>query len=190
MAGLTWRRSECRRSHCRLSRPGPAGAIGRPAEEAGSELPLPNLTASADRDGTRRVDGTADICSLGKEFRNCLANYAQQVDAGTCAIYLWGDLTAPAVCLVTRHGRLGWSLSEALGPSNAELDGNQLQEITTAFAKAAVPQYSAFRSLECILQADCTTRPRTRRHRHQDLEQRLWELEEPAWIEDVVDVVA
>lgn len=155
-----------------------------------SELPLPPTLPPAQIGMAQRVDATADICSLGKHFRNCLANYAQQVDAGACAIYLWSDSTAPAVCLVTRHGRLGWSLSEALGPSNAQLDGNQLQEITIAFAKAAVPQYSAFRSLECILQADCTTRPRTRRHRHQDLEQRLWELEEPAWIEDVVDVVA
>ena len=39
---------------------------------------------------------------------------------------------------------LGWSLSETLGPSNAELDGKQLQEITTAFAKAAVSQVPPF----------------------------------------------
>jgi len=82
------------------------------------------------------------------------------------------------------------SLSEALGPSNAELDGKQLQEITTAFVKAAVPQHSAFRSLECILQADYKTRPRTPRQRQHYLEQRLLETEEAAWIEDVVDAVA
>jgi hypothetical protein len=83
-----------------------------------------------------------------------------------------------------------WCLSEALGPSNAELSGKQLQEITTAFAKAAVPQYSAICALECILQADCTTRTRTPRQRQHYLEQRLLEIEEAAWIEDVVDAVA
>jgi hypothetical protein len=155
-----------------------------------SELPLPQTLPPKEIGKARRIDATADICALAKRFKNCLATYPRQIDAGACAIYLWDDPAEPAVCLVTRHGRLGWSLSEALGPSNAELDGNQLQEITTAFAKAAVPQYSTFRSLECILQADCTTRPRTRRHRHQDLERRLWELEEAAWIEDVVDLIA
>ncbi len=94
-------------------------------------------------------------------------------------------------CPLRRCGaRLGWCLSEALGISNAELDGKQLQEITTAFAKAAVPRYSAICALECILQADCTTRPRTPRQRQHYLEQRLLEIEEAAWIEGVVDAVA
>jgi hypothetical protein len=155
-----------------------------------SELPLPQTLPPQKIGMARRVDATADICALAKRFKNCLASYVTQVDAGAWAIYLWDDPAAPAVCLVTRHGRLGWSLSEALGPSNAELGGKQLQKISTAFAKAAVPQYSAICALECILQADCTTRPRTRRQRQQGLEQRLLEIEEAAWIEDIVDAVA
>jgi hypothetical protein len=77
-----------------------------------------------------------------------------------------------AVCLVTRHGRLGWSLSEALGPGNADLDRKQLQEITNSFARAGVPHQSVITAIETILQANCTTKSRTRRQR-QDLEQRL-----------------
>jgi len=69
---------------------------------------------------------------------------ADAIPPRACAIYLWDDSAEPAVCLVTRHGRLGWSLSEALGPSNAELDGKQLQEVTTAFVKAAVRNIPLF----------------------------------------------
>ncbi len=155
-----------------------------------SELPLPQTLPPKKIGKEQRIDATADICALAKRFKNCLATFPTRIDAGICAIYLWDDPAAPAVCLVTRHGRLGWSLSEALGPSNAELDVKQLQEITTAFAKALVPQYSAICALECILQADCTTRPRTPRQRQHYLEQRLLEIEEAAWIEGVVDAVA
>jgi len=155
-----------------------------------SELPLP-LTLPPKKIGkARRVDATANIYALAKRFENCLASYATGVGAGACAIFHWDDPAEPAVCLVTRHGRLGWCLTEALGPSNAELDGKQLQKITNAFAKAAVPQYSAICALECILKADCTTRQRMPRLRQHDLEQRLMEIEAAAWIGDVVDAVA
>jgi hypothetical protein len=155
-----------------------------------SELPLPQTLPPKKIGIARRIDATADIRALAKRFKNCLATYPGQIDAGACAIYLWDDPAEPAVCLVTRHGRLGWCLREALGPSNAELAGKQLQEITTAFAKAAVPQYSTICALECVLQTDCIMTPRTRRQRQQALEQRLWELEEAAWIQDVGDAVA
>ncbi len=155
-----------------------------------SELQLPQTLPPKKIGMARRVDATGDIYALAKRFNNCLASYATGVGAGACAIFQWDDPAEPAVCLVTRRGRLGWCLSEALGISNAELDGKQLQEITAAFAKAAVAQYSAVCALECILQADCATRPRTPRQRQHYLEQRLLEIEEAAWIEDVVDAVA
>ena len=155
-----------------------------------SELPLPQTLPPKKIGKARRVDATADIYALAKRFKNCLESYTTGVAAGACAIFQWDDPAEPAVCLVTRYGRLGWCLSAALGPSNAELDGKQLQKITAAFAKAAVPQYSAICALECILQADCTTRPRTPRQRRRDLEQRILELEEAGWIEGVVDAVA
>jgi hypothetical protein len=153
-----------------------------------SELPLPQTLPTMQIGQARRVDATADICALAKRFKNCLENFVTQIDAGGCAVYLWDDPAAPAVCLVTRQGRLGWSLSVALGPENEKLDREQLQKITTAFAEAGIPQYSAIRSLEYILVPD-PTMPRTRRQRRQALEQRLWELEEAAWVQDVVDVI-
>jgi hypothetical protein len=153
-----------------------------------SELPLPQTLPPSEIEKAQRVDATADICALATGFKNCLANFVAQIDAGGCAVYLWDDPAAPAVCLVTRRGRLGWSLSVALGPENAKLDRKQLQEITIAFAEAGIPHDSAIRSLECILEAD-TTRSRTRRQRREVLEQRLFDLEEAAWIQDVVDVI-
>jgi hypothetical protein len=153
-----------------------------------SELPLPQTLSPKQIRLARRIDATADICALAKQFRNCLANFVTQIDAGGCAVYLWDAPAAPAVCLVTRQGRLGWTLSEALGPENAKLDRKQLQEIITAFTEAGIPQYCAIRSLECILESDTTT-PRTRRLRRHAWQQRLWELEEAAWNPDVVDVI-
>ena len=153
-----------------------------------SELPLPQTLPPKQIGLARRIDATADICALAKQFKNCLANFVTQIDAGGCAVYLWDDPASPAACLVTRQGRLGWSLGEALGPENAKLDSRQLQEIITAFSEAGIPQYSAIRSLEYIL-ASGTTMPRTRRQRRQAWEQRLWELEEAAWVQDVVDVI-
>lgn len=89
---------------------------------------------------------------------------------------------------MTRYGRLGWSLSEVLGPGNTELDSEQLRQITRAFADAGVPQQSAICALESILSADYTTRHGTRRHRQRDLEDRLWELQEDASTQDVMDL--
>jgi len=153
-----------------------------------SQLPLPENLPPAQIGKARRIDATADICALAKAFKNCLAIYTREVDAGTCAIYLWDDPAAPAVCLVTRQGRLGWCLSEALGPRNAKLDSKQLQEITTAFADAGVPQLSAIFALESILETTINTRARTRRQRRQNLEQRLLELQDTARVQDVIDV--
>jgi hypothetical protein len=154
-----------------------------------AELPLPQTLPPVQIGKAERIDATADICTLAQRFKNCLENYVTQIDDGGCAVYLWDDQTAPAVCLVTRQGRLGWSLSEVLGPQNAQLDRKQLQRITTAFAEAGILRHSAIRSLECILQTDITM-PHTRRQRRQAWEQRLWpELEEAAWIQDVIEVI-
>jgi hypothetical protein len=149
-------------------------------------LPLPETLPPDQIGKARRIDRAADIYTLGKRFKNCLATRAKQIDAGECAIYVWDEPAAPALCQVTRRGRLGWALGEVLGPGNAELEGAQLAKITTAFAQAGVPNQSTFSALEAILQADRTTGPRAPQLRRQDLEQRLWELEEAGWVEDEV----
>ncbi len=63
-----------------------------------------------------------------------------------------------SACHVTRHGRLGWFLSEVLGPENVELAPNQLRRICSAFANAGIPQRSAAYPIECILVSDCKVR--------------------------------
>lgn len=152
-----------------------------------AELPLPHTLPPARIGKARRIDRAVDICALAKAFKNCLAGYTRQIDAGACAIYLWQDAIAPAACLVTRQGRLGWCLSEALGPGNAKLGATQLQQITAAFADATIPHQLAICALECILHADCTTRPRPRRLRQQDFEEELREMEAAEWDEELLD---
>jgi hypothetical protein len=130
-------------------------------------LPLPQAMPPAQIGKARRLDATAEVCALAKRWKNCLADYTGQIDAGAYAIYLWEDATSPAACQVTRHGRLGWFLSEVLGPENVELAPHQLQPICRAFADAGIPQHSVAYPIECILVSDCKIRhgPRTRPQR-------------------------
>jgi hypothetical protein len=121
-------------------------------------LPLPQIMPPAQIGTARRLDAAEEICALAKRFKNCLAMYTGQVDAGECAIYLWEDPTTPAACQVRRHGRLGWFLSEALGPRNVQPEPQQLQRIRHAFAEAGIPQYSVICAIESILQLDGATR--------------------------------
>jgi hypothetical protein len=65
-----------------------------------TELPLPQTLPPEKIGRARRIDATADLCALAKQFQNCLASYTSQINAGACAIYLWDDPAAPTVCLV------------------------------------------------------------------------------------------
>ena len=122
--------------------------------KTGLELPLPQTLPPAQIGMARRIDATADICSLGKRFKNCLANFVTQVDAGACAIYLWGDPTAPAVCRVTRHGRLAGSLSEALVRQMRSLTEINSKKSSSRLPMPRSRNIPLFVLLECILQAD------------------------------------
>lgn len=141
-----------------------------------SELPLPENLPPAQIGKARRIDATADICALAKAFKNCLAMYLTYVDDCTCAIYLWHEPAVQAVCKVTRHGRLGWCLSKALGPRNTELDTEHLHQITSTFAQAGIPSFSAFYALESILEATVRIRPRTPLRQQQLQEERLRQI--------------
>jgi hypothetical protein len=141
-----------------------------------SALPLPE-TLPPERIGqARRIDATTDIRALGLAFKNCLANYTTQVDAGACAIYLWEDREVPAVCRVSRHGRLGWGLSETLGPRNTELSREDFRQVCATFAQAGVPRSSVMYALESILHANTMMRARSRRQQQDDRENPLLEL--------------
>jgi hypothetical protein len=128
-------------------------------------LPLPHAMPPTQIGLARRLDATGEICALAKRFHNCLAKYTERVDDGQCAIYLWEDPASPAACQVSRHGRLGWFLNQALGPRNVELEPPQLQRIRSAFAGAGIPEDSVIYAIECILQSDWAMRPGRRGRR-------------------------
>jgi len=95
------------------SRPGEVYATISKLVEA---LPLPDALPPPQVGKARRLDQTTAIRSLAKGWKNCLARYLDDINAGTCAIYVWEDAHLPAACLVRRYGRLGWFLEDAKGP--------------------------------------------------------------------------
>jgi hypothetical protein len=85
-------------------------------------LPLPITLPPARVGKASRLDQAVAIRSLAKNWHNCLARYVEGIDAGTCAVYFWKDSSAPAVCSVRRHGRLGWFLDQVKGPRNVDIE--------------------------------------------------------------------
>ena len=111
-------------------------------------LPLPENIPPAKISNARRLDNGDEVCSLARIWRNCLASYTSAIDAGHCAVYLWEDAARPAVCLVRRHGRLGWFLDEVKGPRNVEIEPDQLE--VAAFAHVGVHSSQVVRAIENI----------------------------------------
>jgi hypothetical protein len=115
------------------------------------QLPLPESMPPAMVGRARRLDGVAEICRLAKRWKNCLAGgYLDAVNDGRAAVYFWPHPQAPAACVVTRHGRLGWALEDAKGPENADLPAVRLAEIHRAFAAVGMPKDSALAAVEDI----------------------------------------
>jgi hypothetical protein len=133
-------------------------------------LPLPEAIPPAMVGQARRLDDIAEIRSLAKSWKNCLADcYIDAVNDGHCAVYLWTDAQAPAVCVVTRHGRPGWGLEAAKGPENVDLPLTQQEEICCAFAAADIPKKAALAALEHAAHTSSSLhRHRTRRRRRRD----------------------
>jgi hypothetical protein len=97
------------------------------------------------------------------------------------AIYLWPHAQTPAVCVVTRHGRLGWALEAAKGPENAELPPARLEEICCVFAAADIPKEDAIEALEHAARAPSLRRHGMRRQRRRDEDyDEIYEAFEPA----------
>lgn len=112
-------------------------------------LPLPEALPPRAVGEARRLDDIAEICRLAKRWKNCVADcYLDAVNECRSAIYHWPHAHSPAVCVVTRHGRLGWALEAAKGPENAELPAARLEEIYCAFAAADIPKEDAIEALE------------------------------------------
>ena len=65
-------------------------------------LPLPETIPPARIGNARRLDNSQEIRSLARTWRNCLDSYTEDIDAGSCAIYLWDDADSSAACLARR----------------------------------------------------------------------------------------
>ncbi|MEX2672786.1 MAG: hypothetical protein WD294_11830 [Phycisphaeraceae bacterium] len=106
-------------------------------------LTLPDALPPVHVGPGRRLDQAAELRSLAKRWRSCLATYIGKVDQGDAAVYLWEESRFEAVCLVERRGRLGWFLRDIKGPRNSELDPWTLERMHIAFTEARLP-------LDCI----------------------------------------
>jgi len=146
----------------------PAQFIAR-IEKLVQRLPLPTLMPPATVGGAQRIDDIVEICALAKRWKNCLSDcYLSAVNECRSAIYLWPHAETPAVCVVSRHGRLGWGLETAKGPENAELPLSRMDEICCAFDAAGIPKESAIEALEHAAQGSLLPRHRARRRRRRD----------------------
>ena len=114
-------------------------------------LPLLETIPPARIGTARRLDSSEKLRSLARTWRNCLGSFTEDIDAGSCAVYLWDDADSSAACLARRHGRLGWFLDDVKGPRNADLDQDQVEVIATAFARIGVPRNSIASTIENII---------------------------------------
>jgi hypothetical protein len=99
-----------------------------------AEMPPPRIGLA------RRLDSPSEVRDLARRWRNCIERiYLSDIDDGKCALYLWENEEAPAVCLIVRYGRLGWFFDEAKGPGNAELGPRHRAFLQQAFSDAGIP---------------------------------------------------
>jgi len=102
-------------------------------------LPLPTEFPPPQIQKARRIDSPTEIRSLSENWNNGLAGYIAEINAGTCALYLWEDGDFSASCSVTRCARLGWFLNEIRRPDDSGIDPRQRAQIRSAFDQAGLP---------------------------------------------------
>jgi hypothetical protein len=130
-----------------------------------AELPLPETLPPKVVGKARRIDAAAEISTVAKQFENCVAKYLSRIDDGCSAVYVWDEPELAAVCHVGRHGRLGWALDAPLGPRNADLNEDDSQRITRAFARAGIPEVDIVQTIEAIAYVKLSRRDRLSSHR-------------------------
>src|SRR5271165_4987623 len=114
-------------------------------------LPLPGSMPPPIVGHARRLDRSGEVCALAKRWKNCLADYVPAIDAGECAVYFWENTEMPAVCLVQRHGRLGWFLDETKGPRNTDLEPGPLEIVAATFAEIGIQTSRAISGIENLI---------------------------------------
>lgn len=102
-------------------------------------LPLPTEFPPPQIQKARRIDWPTEIRSLSDTWNNGLADHVEEINAGTCALYLWEDGDLSASCSVTRCGRLGWFLNHVSGPQNSRINPQQHTRIRAAFDQVGFP---------------------------------------------------
>ena len=122
-------------------------------------LPPVDSTPPAIVGGAQRIDDARQIRRLGKRWQNCLETvYLDDVIESRAAVYLWPDDKAPAACVATLRGRMGWALEDAKGPQNVDLAPDRYNEIAAAFAARGMPRRSDIASLEMMIRRPCSKR--------------------------------
>jgi hypothetical protein len=106
-------------------------------------LPLPTEFPPPQIQKARRMDWPAEIRSLSENWNNGLADYIGEINAGTCALYLWEGGDFSASCSIKRCGRLGWFLNQISGPQNSQINPHQHGRIRAAFDQAGFPPLQA-----------------------------------------------
>lgn len=130
-------------------------------EKLVESLPLPAGLPPVQVGPARRLDNTAEIRELAKQWRNCLEDeYLSLIDKGTCCVYFWDDPDIPAIFSVKRFGRLGWFLEDVKGPQNASLPCQRFSRLRKAFANIGVPQVNVAHSIEAIVDLNDDARRR------------------------------
>jgi hypothetical protein len=104
-------------------------------------LPSPTEFPPPQIQNASRIDWPTEIRSLAITWNDALADYSAEINAGTCALYLWKDGDFSALCSVTRCERLGWFLNHVSGPQNAKIDPRQRAQIRSAFSQAGFPPF-------------------------------------------------
>jgi hypothetical protein len=116
-------------------------------------LPLPEVWPAQHIAGARRIDRIDEIRSFARTWKNCIEQYASVLEHVSAVIYYWPHEVAPALCLVTCHGRLGWLLDEVKGPVNSDLPPDRLAEIESAFSSFGIPPSSAIAAIKRVANA-------------------------------------
>ena len=148
-------------------------------------LPLPNALSPGRVGNAMRIDQAAEIRSLAKSWRNCLASYLTDIDAGTCAVYLLETGNVSAACSVRKYGRLGWFLEQVKGPRNVDIHSKQLAEIRSEFSKVGIPPYFVIAAIHGMIQ-EVAMHERDLRHIERELgaqERFLTDLEDIELVE-------
>ena len=115
-------------------------------------LPLPDTYPPASLGSGRRIDRPSELRQLGRDWANCLADYADPVQAGEVAFYFWtGDEGQSAICKVDRVGRLGWALSDIKGPKNSPVRPELQSKVYQAFANIDVQPAIVILPIETLL---------------------------------------